>query len=154
MSNPNPVPGTWGTDWLALCLITEDNEPHAWPYLAEVILNRMKSPRYAATEREVVLQSQQFSRFNDLSDDLRERGTLPDVVHALKIDMTQFLAARRAVAAFLQRPHPLFSRRVLFFYAPGSMTNETKVPKWWKKEVANTIVIPQLTRWVFGEVAR
>lgn len=154
MSNPNPVPGTWASDWLALCLITEDNEPHAWPYLAEVINNRTLSPRYPDNWRGVVLQPHQFSRFNDLSEDLRERGTLPDVVHALKIDMSQFAHARKSVEYFLQRPHPLFSRRVLFFYAPGSMTNEAKVPKWWKKEVANTIIIPQLTRWVFGEVAR
>lgn len=158
--------------WLALALISEDNEPHAYLPLAWVIRNRVESRRYPNTYREVVTQPSQFSAFNglpaELANDFEKAAAFvlknqPRECDSLLLDdgpPLGSLAEEAAEASILvaqrliRRIGSPFSRRVLFFFAPGGMEAKEAFPWWWDKEVHNTIRLPGLTRWVFGEVAK
>jgi hypothetical protein len=55
-------------DWLALALVTESNRPEEWPFIAQVIENRVRSGRWGKSYRDVVLARLQFSAFNVFTD--------------------------------------------------------------------------------------
>lgn len=57
--------------WLALCLCTESNRRREWPLIAQVIYNRVASPRYPDTAEGVILQRMQFSAFNPFTTKAR-----------------------------------------------------------------------------------
>lgn len=159
--------------WLQLCLITEDNEPHAYLPLAWAIRNRVEWPRNAQflhpeipeSYRSVILRAQQFSEFNDLTaaERLKPWEQVAELVLRYRPGMferlmsgqddlcVQALHAATNAINYLRLFAP-FSNRVLYFYAPESMAPPGSQPTWWPRAVWNTIELPGLTRWKFGEV--
>jgi hypothetical protein len=120
--------------WLALCLCTESNRRREWPHIAQVIYNRVRSPRYPDTAVEVILQPMQFSAFNQYRRDLAKRAIWKacafrqdEILLAYAIDH----AARMVEAdAEGQRISADITPNTYHYWSPVSMVPKGRQPAW------------------------
>lgn len=156
------------TEFLALCAVSESDEPHEWPYIMWVIRNRVENLRYPNSIVDVVLQRKQFSYWNyfldlelpvDVIADAALEGRLPRDgqpgmgrrIRSLGAQYPEAYACAEKVLDKTEWERP-FSRDVVFFYSPVSMSGGNE-PWWWEADVGFSFtpsgVDPQ--RFVFGE---
>lgn len=154
--------------WKALCLCTESNRPEEWPYISEVIDNRVLSPRYPNSVRDVVLQPKQFSAFNawtgkkTTATAIGYRGLYNEVFDAHVGDAALLaLAVEDVICAFgwgRWGKHGVivdpveFPSSVLHYYSPISMKPKGSAPAW-AKQAKRLFTPPGIDpeRFVFAE---
>lgn len=117
-------------DWLALCLCTESNHPEEWPYIAQVIENRLKSGRWGKTLRDVILAPMQFSAFNPFT------GKPPDP-HLGSAAMFAAMARREDTLMLMRAsrgewfgPWAGITPSTTHYYSPVSMVPTGRKPAW------------------------
>lgn len=125
------------TEWLALCVASETNQPHEWPYVAWAIRNRVEAKKFPNTYEGVILQPWQFSYFNAWTTG---KGKLSGsaLVAAVKSGYAgRAYAARRkeleACAAAVMAAPPWqapFGADVMHYYSPVSMNPAGSEPAW------------------------
>jgi len=112
--------------WLARCVYSESDRANEQELVAWVVRNRVETQYRGRTYREVVLETMQFSAFNDPS---RRRD------HILSLDQNTPLRAWRGTLAIAldvyeaddsERP---FAQSVRHFYSPVSMIGG-RTPTW------------------------
>lgn len=117
-------------DWLALCLCTETDRPAEWPYIAQVINNRVDSGRWGNTLREVILSPMQFSAFNSVSRQLSTMSYTDawlKVAGGLGISRLQLMHAARSDWEPLWTP---ITPATTHYYSPVSMVPPGRKPAW------------------------
>lgn len=134
-------------DWLALCLVTESNEPSEWVYIAWCIRNRVLSDRYPTNVRDVVLQRRQFSHFNAFEQSIKDMrmgklselslyqrvmAGIGDTSHVRRLSADLVDIAKQCADEILRegiwrRP---FSGKVMHYYSPISMIPKGSEPAW------------------------
>lgn len=106
---------------------TESGNPHEWPYIGSVVLNRVDRPQWDNTIKDVVRQYKHFSAFNPTvdMDDAEAWNVLANKYPA------QQLSPAVACAEWLlsldpeERP-----TQADHFWAPRSMVPKWVPPKW------------------------
>jgi hypothetical protein len=136
---------------LGLCLCTESNRRKEWPLIAQVIYNRVASPRYPDTAVEVILQRAQFSAFNPYTkSDHKMKPAEIFQAHFWKVAKPAGGAALLAYAidhaskmveadAEGQRISDLITPATLHYWSPVSLDPKTqhrdaegfRAPYWW-----------------------
>ena len=112
--------------WLARCIYSESDRPDEQRLVAWVVRNRVETQFRGDTYREVVLESKQFSAFNDPTPrrqhilSLTASTPLPSWQKALEI------ARQTYEAPSSERPFSITTRH---FYSPISMKGRA-VPEW------------------------
>lgn len=130
-------------DWLALVTVTESNLPHEYAYLQWVMRNRVESPRFPDTYRDMLMQPRQFSALNRWCSDRNQiKGQLQpdeiwrllfasrDAVEREKLFPLALACAKEVLAA--PRWRAPFDPEVLHYYSPQSMIPKGAVPAWAK----------------------
>ena len=127
-------------DWLAVCLVTESNQPDEWPFIAWCVRNRVDSKRYPGTVRDVVLQRWQFSHFNAFRSFKGDDEELLEAVLAGKgtdenvkpLSRSLYALAQKAAREFLEEPvwRRPFGPAVCHYWSPVSMRPRGAKPKW------------------------
>lgn len=128
--------------FLALALITESNQPHEWPAIGAVVLNRVERDSYPDDVISVLRQPMQFSAFNAtrnevLEDAYREVRRLHQL-GAPGTPTSAFEAEALAVAEELlddagrplRRSRRPFGPAVLNYWSPRSMVPRGSLPSW------------------------
>lgn len=116
-------------EWLALCLVTETNQPHEMPAVAAVILNRLRGKGWPKEMVRVVRQAKQFSAFNAtlaLGDDEAfavVRKAQSDALYAAALACADDMMARP------EHQWPLTSR-AFWYFSPISMQPAGSIPPW------------------------
>ena len=141
--------------WIALTTLTETNRPAEFPYVMQVILNRMRASQRSAYE--IVRAFRQFSWFND-HEGLDERALYACLRDAKKLGRDTAPGRLEAVAkltahAMLQIPAEagILPANAKLYWSPQSMKPRGALPSWdWSKVWAFTVpgVSPQ--RFVFA----
>ena len=139
------------SDWtehemVGICCLSEcGNNPHEWPYIAQVIYNRVRSPKFPDTVCKVILQPYQFSAFNDDEgfDDV-VAGWGPGTIQAA-------VACAQWVSYSNIQQLPILPPTVLHFWSPQSMQPRWSAPSW--ASGMKWIVPPGIDsrRFIFGE---
>lgn len=149
--------------WLALCMASESNQPHEWPFIGWLVRNRKEDSRYPDNYKDVVLQPAQFSWFNSLrtwpKPDNEEQLFLWCMTGGpsgnLRRLQAQYLEAKSCALSVSQLPRwaAPFNKKVQLMYSPVSMVPKWKEPWWWVEEVVRGFTPHSLDsrRWVFGE---
>lgn len=146
-------------EWLGLCLRSESEQPHEWPYLGCVVRNRVESSRFASTYAEVITQPYQFSYFNDylgLADldqvyAAASQGYAGDDSGWPHNDLVEAVDCARWLIAASRWELPL-SRRVLYFWSPRSMQPRGSDPSWARNLYrVFTPACVDRDRWRFGQ---
>jgi hypothetical protein len=122
-------------EMVGLCALTECGfVPHEWPYVCQVIYNRVDHPSYPRSVEGVILQPKQFSRFNAFTN--RD----PDQVFpqlATFYRESQLVAAANCAAwvwtLWTLEPGALLPPTVLHFWSPQSMVPKWSAPSWASK---------------------
>lgn len=153
------MPSPTREEWLGLCLRSESEQPHEWPYLGWAIRNRVESSRFPATYQDVICQPRQFSYFNPFTHiadpnaiyDAAIRGYAGDTSGWPHNDLPYAIecAAWVVNASMWESP---FRSRVFYFWAPQSMNPPGSDPAWAKN--LSRIFTPSCIdpwRWKFGE---
>lgn len=128
---------------LALCLCTESNRRKEWPLIAQVIQNRVRSPRYPDTFPDVILQRSQFSAFNVATSkgfDASVQDTWPwvfrQVVKSAKVDALLLAYAIDHASQMIaydendQRLSDLITPQTFHYWSPVSMKPAGRAPAW------------------------
>lgn len=127
--------------WLGLCLRSESDRPHEWPYIAWAVRNRVLS-KYRGKEayQEVILDRKQFSYFNQFASLLLSED--PNALYAAAAkgyagDATGWAednlsAAEDCARAILLAPRYTapFDKDVRHYYSPVSMKPVGSAPPW------------------------
>ena len=112
--------------WLARCIYSESDRPHEQRLVAWVVRNRVETNFRGSTYRDVVLETRQFSAFNEPTPRrTRILGLTPSSTYGpwqtalgIALDVYQ--------APVSERPFPVTVRH---FYSPVSMVGRLK-PEW------------------------
>jgi hypothetical protein len=133
-TDPSPA------DWLALCLITESNQAHEWPFIAWTVRNRMASKKYPRTVEGVVLAPKQFSHFNAFIGFVGSKAELLEAVLAGKatvgrvkpLSRSLYNLAIGAAVDLLEEPvwRRPFGPTVCHYWSPISMRPRNGRPAW------------------------
>jgi spore germination cell wall hydrolase CwlJ-like protein len=125
--------------WFARAIYSETKIPAEQALIAWVIRNRVESPKYPDTYREVVLQNGQFSGFSPRDAQYRVNTTLSFAQHSPAWDSA--VATAKAVYSADPALRPL-GGTVLHFYSPVSVSAE---PQWAEGKVAYQVIHDQKT---------
>lgn len=152
MSIPDP-------SWLALCLLTETNKGHEAPFVAQVVLNRLRSRSYPNTLEDVILQPWQFSAFNKWTTG-EEPSSPEDAFHEV-YDRSAKLAQRHwqlfleCSEAMLSLPEecPILPPKTLNYWSPVSMVPKGSLPRRWNWSILRCFEVPgiDVRRFVWAE---
>jgi hypothetical protein len=116
--------------WLGLVARSESEQPHEWPFVMAVVMNRVEQTGWPDAVHEVVLEPLQFSGFNDTYGDPDDK--FEQVAARYPEDQLEaaFGCARWFLAIpALRRP---FGRGACWFFSPRSMVPPGKSPAWAK----------------------
>jgi hypothetical protein len=140
--------------WAALCARSETNQPHEWPYILNVIRNRVARRGYPNVIEEVVRQPRQFSLFDRWINTSMDSQGVFDAAMATYAgaDHEEVCLAAEHVFNIPRHGLPL-GRNVLNFWSPVSMTPPYKLPSWnWAILRCFTVQNVDPVRFVFAEL--
>lgn len=135
-------------EWAALTIVTETNLPHEMPCIAWALRNRVASPRFPNTMKDVVLQERQFSAWNPWTHGkFKNRFPQEEIYHEmwktldqptrdrlypLALEVAKFVLGSTADTNMKPAPawNEPFSPDVCWYYSPVSMIPKGSAPSW------------------------
>lgn len=146
-------------DHLALLLVTESDRPEEWPAIAQVVLNRQRTPGYPDSLEGVIYQKKQFSFFNAWTG----KGLSPDEIYTAARRQkgareTRLSVARVCAEAMLLMPPAceILPRGTLNYWSPISMLPKGSLPRGWNWSILRCFEVPGISadRFVWAQTVK
>jgi hypothetical protein len=143
-------------DHLALLLVTESDRPEEWPFIAQVVLNRVRTTGYPDTLEGVIYQRYQFSFYNPWTkaklphEDVYQKARQQKGARATRLSV-----ARVCAEAMLAMPPAceLLPRGTVNYWSPVSMLPKGSLPRGWNWNILRCFTVPgiEASRFVWAQ---